>query len=218
MHSQHIASVPDHLKIYLCWPRGLVDDLYWDEELAVASTPSSQALAKARRRAEKRKRRKLRLANPLALPAPDSTATATTDAAPSSNSDAESPAAPVVRLTEADLARLSDDLAWVPWVVASRDTRPMLWHVRRRTLERVAARMGLPAAGVQGLLWVASQRGDVCGALTALAKADPTGQSLPPDVRQPYRMWAALLELTAVLVFYTLSEASVHGVLSAFLR
>ncbi len=122
------------------------------------------------------------------------------------------------QLTEADLARLSDALAWVPWVVASRDARPMLWHVRRRTLERVAARMGLPAAGVQGLLWVASERGDACGSLPALAQADPAGLCLPPKLREPYRVWAALSELSRHLVFYTLSEEAVCAIMGMFVR
>ncbi len=93
-----------------------------------------------------------------------------------------------------------------------------MWHVRRHVLERMAARMGLPAVSVQALLWAASQRGDACGALTAVAQADPAGLSLPPELREPYRVWAALSELTSRFVFFTLSEAAVHAILAAFLR
>ncbi len=123
----------------------------------------------------------------------------------------------VRQLTQMDLARIAE-LAGTVWVVASLDARPTLWHVRRRTLERVAACMGLPAVVVQSLLWVASERGDACGSLTALAQADPAGLSVPPELREPFRVWAALSELTGHLLFYTLSEAAICETLGAFVR
>ncbi len=129
----------------------------------------------------------------------------------------DSPCTTVQRLTEADLARVSD-LARDAWADASRDARPMLWHVRRHAYERVCARMGLPVAGMQSLLWVASERGDAWGSLSALQDADPTGRCLPPELRTPLRVWGTLSELTSTAVFYTLSEEAWHGVVHASLR
>lgn len=97
---------------------------------------------------------------------------------------------------------------------AACDKRPMLWHVRRRIFERLAGRLGLPAAHWQSLLWVASERGDACGYLYALAQADPAGLSLPPELRRPFGIWAVLSDLTSRYVFYTLSEAAVFMILS----
>ncbi len=129
----------------------------------------------------------------------------------------DSPCTTVQRLTEADLARISD-LARDARADASRDARPMLWHVRRRAYERVCSRMELPAVGVQSLLWVASERGDARGSLDALHRADPTGLCLPPELRTPYYVWAALSELTSRVFFYAVSEEAVYAISQEVLR
>ncbi len=124
---------------------------------------------------------------------------------------------PQRQLTEADLASISY-LARDACTDASCEARPVLWHVRRRALERAAVRMGLPAVGVESLLWVASERGHVCGSLAALAQADPAGLCLPPELREPYHVWTALSELSQRLVFYTLGEAAELAIFYKYLR
>ncbi len=121
------------------------------------------------------------------------------------------------QLTKADLKRMGEKVG-VHWVARPRDRHPTLWHVRRRAMERMASHMGLPAAVLEGLLWVALQRGDACGSLTALARADPAGLSLPPELREPFRAWASLSDLTGHLLFYTLSEKAVCETVCAFVR
>ncbi len=128
-----------------------------------------------------------------------------------------SPCTTVHRLTEADLARVSD-LARDAWRDASRDARPMLWHVRRHAYERVCSRMDLTGPGVRSLLWVASERGDAWGSLAALEAADPTGLCLPPELRTPYRVWCVMSKLTDSLVFYTLGEEALDVVMVATCR
>ncbi len=129
----------------------------------------------------------------------------------------DSPCTTVQRLTEADLARISD-LARDAWADASRDRRPMLWHVRRRAYERACARLGLPAAGVQSLLWVASERGDAWGSLDALRDADPGGLCLPPELRRPLHVWSYLSWLTGSIVFYVLGDGAVLAAVFESLR
>ncbi len=129
----------------------------------------------------------------------------------------DSPCTTVQRLTEADLARISD-LARDAWADASRDARPMLWHVRRRAYERVCARMGLPAAGVQSLLWVASERGDAWGSLGELYLADPTGMCLPPELRTPFCVWICTSDMAYYLYCYALGQNAVAVIMESSVR
>ncbi len=129
----------------------------------------------------------------------------------------DSPCTTVQRLTEADLARISD-LARGAWADASRDKRPMLWHVRRRAYECVCAHMGLPVACVQGLLWVASERGDARGSLSALYQADPTGLCLPPELRTPYHIWICTSALTYCLCVFAMGEMAIVALIEGAVR